>query len=106
MARAGSFFGYEDSLVLELLDSAGLLTDRGVRIVDYFRGTTNTTRIDVIEFDDVTWTLADVQAKLLRATEGSDTLAGMDFVDAIDGLGGDDSINGMGGDDVLRRCWQ
>lgn len=55
-----------------------------------------------IEFDDGTvWSRADLTARALAATAGSDTLYGAEGNDMISGLAGDDELSGREGDDTL-----
>ena len=72
-----------DSLALTLKDSNGFVTGDSVLLANYFRGTTNATRIDSIEVADATWALADIQAMLNRPTEGNDTLDGLDYAETL-----------------------
>ena len=58
--------------------------------------------LELIQFaNGVTWTLNDIKAKLLEATDGADTINGFDGNDTIDGKAGNDTLSGAGGDDVL-----
>ncbi|MCQ8102681.1 hypothetical protein NP590_01080 [Methylomonas sp. SURF-2] len=94
----------EDSLRLELSDVNGFLTGDYVSVKNYFVGTSANNRVDYIEFADGTlWEYGDIQALILKPTEGNDTeLSGFAGDDVIDGLGGNDSINGKAGNDWLK----
>ncbi|NJD07806.1 MAG: hypothetical protein FIA97_15120 [Methylococcaceae bacterium] len=99
-----SWSGTDDSLRIELTPAAnGTVTDY-VRIPNFFRSVDASGRVDRIEFNNGTvWTYADIQAALLKPTEGDDlNLDGYAGNDVIDALGGDDNVNGRSGDDLLR----
>ncbi|HBN1190097.1 TPA: hypothetical protein L1U72_004869, partial [Salmonella enterica subsp. enterica serovar Schwarzengrund] len=51
--------------------------------------------------DGTRWTVADLVAKALQATDGADTLTGTDRDDVLYGLAGNDVLNGQAGDDIL-----
>lgn len=86
----------EDSLRLELAGDF-------VHTQEYFSSADNSRRIDRIEFADGTvWTYADIQAKVLKPTNGNDgDLRGFAGDDSFDGLDGNDRINGKAGNDTL-----
>ena len=93
----------EDSLRLERMNTTGTPKLEHVHIKGYFESADDSKRIDRIEFaNGTTWTYADIQTRLLVATEKADWLNGYAGVDVIDGLGGDDGINGKAGDDTLQ----
>ena len=92
----------EDSLRLERLNPDGSSTQDFVHIKNYFLSSDDSSRVDRIEFSNGTvWTYADIQSKLLTATDGAETLEGFAGADVINGMGGNDSINGKAGDDIL-----
>ncbi len=74
-----------------------------VHMKEYFSSADNSRRVDRIEFADGTvWTYADIQAKVLKPTNGNDgDLRGFAGDDSIDGLSGNDRINGKTGNDTL-----
>ncbi|EDW1263772.1 calcium-binding protein, partial [Salmonella enterica subsp. enterica] len=86
-----------------LLTLAGS-TDR-ILVEDFFSsdrpdGTYNP--LQVVEFADGTrWTVEDLVAKALQATDGADTLTGTDRDDVLYGLAGNDVLNGQAGNDTL-----
>lgn len=95
VGRAGT--NWKD-LWLSLPDNGGR-----VEVFDYFISGSSGI-IDQILFTDapdVVWTVADVKAKSLAATNGTDNLNGFETADSIDGLGGNDYIRGLDGNDVL-----
>ncbi len=58
--------------------------------------------LERIEFADGTvWTLAEMKAKVLVATDGADNLICYAGNDTIAALGGDDTVYGQAGDDTL-----
>ncbi|HGB3703689.1 TPA: calcium-binding protein, partial [Salmonella enterica subsp. enterica serovar Adelaide] len=58
--------------------------------------------LQVVQFADGTrWTVADLVAKALQATDGGDTLTGTSGNDVLYGLAGNDVLNGQAGDDIL-----
>ncbi|ENG1089858.1 hypothetical protein ABS426_001125, partial [Salmonella enterica subsp. enterica serovar Newport] len=58
--------------------------------------------LQVVEFADGTrWTVEDLVAKVLQATDGSDTLTGTSGDNVLYGLAGNDVLNGQAGDDIL-----
>ncbi|ENY2989246.1 calcium-binding protein [Salmonella enterica] len=58
--------------------------------------------LQVVEFADGTrWTVEDLVAKALQATDGADTLTGTSGNDVLYGLAGNDVLNGQAGNDTL-----
>ncbi|WP_181015016.1 calcium-binding protein, partial [Citrobacter amalonaticus] len=86
-----------------LLSLAGS-TDR-ILVEDFFymdRPDGYYTPLQVVEFADGTrWTVADLVAKALQATDGADTLTGTSGNDVLYGLAGNDVLNGQAGNDTL-----
>ncbi|WP_242675146.1 calcium-binding protein [Phytopseudomonas dryadis] len=93
VAYQGGWDGYSQDLILKIRGSEDRLTIR-----NYF----SYGLVESIQFADGTsWDIATVKSKLLEATEGNDTLIGLDADDSIDGLGGDDYLSGGKGNDTL-----
>jgi Ca2+-binding RTX toxin-like protein len=58
--------------------------------------------VEQIRFEDGTiWDISDIRERVLRPTEGNDTLIGYGTDDSIFGGAGDDYLDGHGGNDVL-----
>ncbi|WP_181015777.1 calcium-binding protein [Citrobacter amalonaticus] len=99
-----------DQVTVRRSGSSGLLltlagsTDR-ILVEDFFSsdrpdGTYNP--LQMVEFADGTrWTVADLVAKALQATDGADTLTGTSGNDVLYGLAGNDTLDGGAGDDIL-----
>lgn len=59
-------------------------------------------RVESIRFSDGSaWGGADIEARMIIATEGDDALSGDDMSNVLSGLGGNDTLYGYGGDDTL-----
>ena len=73
-----------------------------VRIVDWFKDGANKLS-EILFADGTTWGKTDIDGKirLLRGTEGADTLDGSAMADLLLGEDGDDTIDGKEGDDSL-----
>ncbi|WP_301182350.1 calcium-binding protein [Stenotrophomonas sp. VV52] len=78
-------------------------TDDRVDIQEFFEADgTSAYRIDAFRFTDGTvWTVADVKARVLAATDGDDDLYGYESDDVITGGSSNDWLSGRGGNDTL-----
>ena len=89
-----------DALILEINGT----TDQ-VRVASYFTGdgvSPEGYAVDDVKFaDGVTWSLAEIKARVLAGTPGDDQLIGYGDDDILQGLGGNDHINGKAGNDAL-----
>ncbi|EFB7478717.1 hypothetical protein DFT97_004608 [Salmonella enterica subsp. enterica serovar Newport] len=91
--------GYYD-LLLTLAGGTDRILVKGFFSSDRPDGNNNP--LQVVEFADGTrWTVEDLVAKALQATDGADTLTGTSGDDVLYGLAGNDVLNGQDGDDIL-----
>ncbi|EHD2001616.1 hypothetical protein JRL32_000879, partial [Salmonella enterica subsp. enterica serovar Isangi] len=87
-------------LLLSLSGSTDSILVKGFFYMDTPDGHNNP--LQVVEFADGTrWTVEDLVAKVLQATDGSDTLTGTSGDNVLYGLAGNDVLNGQAGDDIL-----
>ena len=88
------------SLVIKIAGTTDQITVRDYLYQD--DPTNSRNPLQQIRFDDGTiWTLADIQARLLAGSEGSETISGTYQADAINGAGGNDYLYGKAGSDTL-----
>jgi Ca2+-binding RTX toxin-like protein len=99
--------GLSPSQVFAAKDSDGslVLTRSGgsdlIQVYNHF--TNSDSAIEQIRFfDNTVWTAADIVAKVLAPTDGSDSLVGFSSNDSISGGLGDDTLRGGAGNDTLN----
>ncbi|WP_323601807.1 calcium-binding protein, partial [Rheinheimera pleomorphica] len=87
-----------DHLLLSLVDSTDHIT-----VKDYFNNDGSSSyKLEEVRFaDGVVWSIEQVKAFAIQATDSSDDLLGYATDDVIRGGGGNDSIYGRDGDDKL-----
>ena len=66
-----------------------------------WEGDTTSILESVVFTDGTVWSMEDVAASLLQATDGDDTFVGNNANDEYNGLAGNDRIEGNGGNDIL-----
>ncbi|MDX2157687.1 MAG: calcium-binding protein [Hyphomicrobiaceae bacterium] len=93
-ARAG------DNLVIGISGTADQLTVVG-QFTNVVPDTISSSRIETLVFaDGGQLTAAEIDARLLAATAGNDTIVGYNSVEALDGGAGNDTLNGGSGADA------